>query len=57
MTRPAGAVACAGCQQVADEPPLGWSLQVDATGPRWLCAHCTREHVRSIECRLDEGWG
>lgn len=46
---------CSACgATVEGDPPLTWA---SATGPRgttWTCERCTREHVRSIEARLDE---
>ena len=53
MTEP---VSCAVCGTTAAEPPVTWSLQVADRGRQWLCERCTRDHVRSIEGRLDEAW-
>lgn len=47
---------CAVCGTAAAEPPATWSMEVTTRGPRWLCDRCTREHVRSIEARLDDAW-
>jgi len=48
------AATCSRCGTCAPEQPLTWST---ATGPRGtilVCDRCTREHVRSIEAKLDE---
>ncbi|WP_375499646.1 hypothetical protein [uncultured Jatrophihabitans sp.] len=41
-------------------PPLGWSAELVETSagirPRWACAQCTRQFVRSIEAKLDPEW-
>ncbi|WP_375490037.1 SGNH/GDSL hydrolase family protein [uncultured Jatrophihabitans sp.] len=44
--------------QVDGDPPLAWSAEPigDAEGTRWVCAQCTREHVRAIEAKLDPHW-
>ena len=49
-------VVCAGCGQQADEAPPTWSSAVGPDGVSRLCDLCTREHLRSIEARLDEQW-
>ena len=48
---------------LAGDPPLGWSTECDpsastgdGTQVRWMCAACTRRHVRSIEAKLDQQW-
>jgi hypothetical protein len=39
------------------EPVLaGWSTSSSSRGVQWVCTSCTREHVRSIEAKLDEEW-
>jgi hypothetical protein len=57
--------ACARCGTLAagTEPgsddatlPPGWSFATSARGIDWLCAACTREHVRAIEAKLPEEW-
>ena len=53
----AGAGACCGrCGVVAAVRPLSWSVQRGPDGAGELCDRCTREHLRSIEARLDESW-
>ena len=55
MTAPEPAT-CARCGVTVGDRPLTWSLEVGARGAQWLCAACTREHVRAIEGRLDDAW-
>jgi hypothetical protein len=52
------AVACAWCGTLAEgeEPPLTWSTSVERGVLRCYCERCSREHVRSIEGRLDADW-
>jgi len=59
------AATCAICGRVSDperdgDPPLGWCADVvEVRGghrTRWVCANCTRAHVRSIEAKLDQQW-
>jgi hypothetical protein len=56
---------CSLCARVADperdgDPPLGWcadNVEVHGgTRTRWVCADCTRRHVRAIEAKLDQNW-
>jgi hypothetical protein len=48
---------CGVCGTTTDgPPPVTWSSQSSARGRQWLCEHCTRENLRSIEGRLDEAW-
>jgi hypothetical protein len=56
------------CQQCGRRPdpdaptagsglPWTWSTGTDERRRRTvLCQHCTRQHARSIEARLDEDW-
>ncbi|MGK2949858.1 MAG: hypothetical protein ACSLFP_14905 [Acidimicrobiales bacterium] len=53
--------SCARCGATpGDEPhdgvPLGWSLHTEGDRVLRLCADCTRQHVRSIEAKLDPEW-
>lgn len=49
------AVTCSACGTTApDDRPLTWSCATGPRGTSWLCDRCTREHVRSIEAKLDE---
>jgi hypothetical protein len=51
-------VACAWCGAVAEGPevPLTWATSVEQGALRHYCERCAREHVRSIESRLDAPW-
>ena len=51
-------VACVVCGAVvdADAIPLGWSMSTSDRGKVFTCPKCVREHVRSIEAKLDEAW-
>ena len=50
-------VACSLCGALAaDGAPLDWSTSTGRTGTRLLCEGCTREHLRSLEAKLDEAW-
>lgn len=35
---------------------LTWTSSVERDGTRWYCAACSREHLRSIEGKLDSEW-
>ena len=39
-----------------DASPLGWAMTVDGKRVTYQCAACAREHIRSIEAKLDEEW-
>ncbi len=39
-----------------DDVPVGWSTASSERGVQWLCPACTREHVRSIEAKLEQEW-
>ena len=57
---------CSLCGTVADadadgDPPIAWCADIveshDGPTVRWVCAACTRRHVREIEAKLDQaGW-
>lgn len=52
-------LVCSTCGAVAATPEaarLSWSLAVEAGRIRWTCERCSREHVRSIESKLDPAW-
>jgi hypothetical protein len=53
MTQPVP-VVCSSCGQQAAEPPLTWSTATGPRGTTWLCATCTRRHLRALEAKLDE---
>jgi hypothetical protein len=50
------AVTCDLCGAPApgDEPPLSWALSVERGQAKRYCEGCTREHLRSMEGKLDE---
>jgi hypothetical protein len=49
--------ACGSCGSVADTArPVTWSVSVEAGRRVWTCERCAREHVRSIEAKLDSSW-
>ncbi|HJR50218.1 MAG TPA: hypothetical protein VJ794_03875 [Gemmatimonadales bacterium] len=53
------AVHCDFCGTSApgDEAPLTWTLSVENGRSRVFCEKCSREHLRSIEGKLDsEFW-
>ena len=49
-------VVCARCGRSADAAPPTWSSSTGTDGLTRLCEVCSREHLRSIEARLDEQW-
>lgn len=49
-------VTCARCGTTAEELPLTWSSSAERGGIVYYCQTCSREHLRSIEGRLDEQW-
>lgn len=53
-SEPAGAVTCALCGATAESLPLGWSTSVERGRRLQLCERCSREHVQSMEGKLDQ---
>ena len=53
-------VVCATCRGEpvggAAAASLTWSRAVERGGPVWTCDRCSREHLRSIEAKLDSAW-
>ena len=50
-------VTCSLCgTTVEGEAPLTWSVSTGPRGVQRTCERCTREHLRSIEGKLDEAW-
>jgi hypothetical protein len=49
---------CAFCGATtdADPPPLTWTSAVERDRLRWFCETCSREHLRSMESKLDSEW-
>ncbi|WP_143074928.1 hypothetical protein [Streptomyces mangrovisoli] len=68
MTSPAGdsdnggsaeprPLVCARCGIPAPGPaPITWTCSVENGGRRYFCDRCSRDHLRSIEGRLDSSW-
>jgi hypothetical protein len=52
---PGTAVVCAACGRApeADEPTLSWSMSVERGRERMVCPACVRDHLRSIEGKLE----
>ncbi|MDQ6874255.1 MAG: hypothetical protein M3042_04205 [Actinomycetota bacterium] len=49
-------VTCERCGHAVPAPPVTWTMQTESGRRSWLCEHCTREQVRSIEAKLDDVW-
>lgn len=51
-------VACAWCGTVAPggTAPLDWVADVAGGRTRHYCPTCAREHLRSIEAKLEQEW-
>ena len=50
---------CATCGRVADDPALAgvtWTRGTENGCEVWTCDRCSREHLRSIEGKLDSAW-
>ncbi|GAB3662443.1 hypothetical protein GCM10027596_23920 [Nocardioides korecus] len=49
---------CSWCGDVAegDVPPLTWTSAVERGERQWYCGRCSREHLRSIEGKLNSTW-
>ena len=53
----AGRPVCGTCGAVAATArPITWSASVENGRRVWTCERCAREHVRSIEAKLDSAW-
>jgi hypothetical protein len=53
------APVCATCGTVAADPALAaitWTRGTENGREVWTCDRCSREHLRSIEGKLDSGW-
>ena len=51
-----GPVTCARCGESAAALPIAWTVERERGSTLVYCERCTREHVRSIEGRLDARW-
>jgi hypothetical protein len=51
-------LVCGSCGRVAPraEALLSWSRSTERGRTTWTCVPCSREHVRSIESKLDPAW-
>ncbi|HWI43674.1 MAG TPA: hypothetical protein VNS81_08635 [Nocardioides sp.] len=51
-------VTCDFCgrQVEGNDPPLTWTSAVERGRWRWFCEVCSREHLRSMEAKLDSEW-
>ncbi|MFB9393663.1 hypothetical protein ACFPM3_27850 [Streptomyces coeruleoprunus] len=49
-------VVCSRCGKTADSLPVTWTCSVENGRRMYLCDTCAREHIRSIESRLDSSW-
>jgi hypothetical protein len=49
---------CAFCGRTSteDPPPLTWTSATERGRITWFCDTCSREHLRSIESKLDSEW-
>ncbi|MEU6810319.1 hypothetical protein ABZ920_15260 [Streptomyces sp. NPDC046831] len=47
---------CARCGAVPEGPPVTWTCSVENGVRRYFCDRCSRDHLRSIEGRLDSVW-
>ncbi|MEI2821000.1 MAG: hypothetical protein V9E81_12635 [Marmoricola sp.] len=39
-----------------DSMPLDWTSAVELGRAKYFCAMCSREHLRSMEAKLDSEW-
>ena len=50
-------IACDFCGRQAEEAEtLAWTTSVERGRTRRFCESCSREHLRSIEGKLDSDW-
>ena len=49
----AEAITCAWCGTTVEQLPLTWTSSVERGALRYYCDRCSREHLRSIEGKLD----
>ncbi|MDX6320013.1 MAG: hypothetical protein QOD35_3413 [Nocardioidaceae bacterium] len=53
---PTGANALADAVDADPTVPLSWAVSIEAGRTRTYCEACAREHLRSIEAKLDSEW-
>lgn len=54
-----GALVCGTCEAVSEDEPLArltWTRSTENGREVWTCERCSREHLRSIEGKLDSSW-
>lgn len=50
-------VTCAFCGTTYDgDPPLTWTSAVEQGRVKYFCDRCSREHLRSMEAKLDSDY-
>ena len=51
-------VTCSFCGAVSetDDPPLTWTSAVERGRTVYFCDRCSRDHLRSMESKLDSEW-
>ena len=51
-------VTCSFCGAVSetDDPPLTWTSAVERGRTVYFCDCCSRDHLRSMESKLDSEW-
>jgi hypothetical protein len=57
--QPTAAMVCATCGAVPDDEALArlaWTRGVENGRDVWTCDRCSRQHLRSIEGKLDSSW-
>lgn len=50
---------CATCGVISTDPALAtltWTRGIENGRDTWTCDRCSREHLRSIEGKLDSAW-
>jgi hypothetical protein len=59
MTEDSMPLVCTTCGRVPEDKTdarLSWVLGVENGRQVWTCELCSREHLRSIEGKLDSAW-
>jgi hypothetical protein len=51
-------VTCSFCGTVSEtaDPPLTWTSAVERGRTVYFCDSCSRDHLRSMESKLDSEW-
>ncbi|MEU6849962.1 hypothetical protein ABZ901_08550 [Actinacidiphila alni] len=53
---PSTMTTCARCGETHEDLPLTWTCSVENGQRVYFCVACARQHLRSIEGRLDSAW-